>query len=642
MKRWVLAGMLAASAGCGGATTDAGADATTDAGADAMTDAEVDAGPPCSPAAGDEPAAGRWALSMFHFNIQYVAGGLRGFMPGRLESHFDFDEAETEDLIIRESYLPLLDILEAHPTFQLTIEMQGRMIEILDERFPADLARTKALVDSRQLELVSFHYSDQLLVAYPKHHLARSLAMTRAAAANVELTLSGSVFTQEGFFGEGVLDLMRESGLGPAVVGHNLVEYQRADLGAPAAYDREGMALLLPSRGAPSSSGAELRWTYFDDGELLAVGAAPYVGDFFQQNQSLIDAYVARLSCLEAEGFHIGRIDDYVAALETAGVTRAPLDEILDGDWQPDDTDNVLRWMGVLGGFQDDHDQDVLVGNHRAGFLLDAAETLLANAGADALADGRARLDAAWRELMFAEVSDSTGWNPWRGEVDYSLNHAEQARTLASAVIQEQLSALSWVAADVNPATGTAAEASVPSPESFTPVTAPPVEVTADAPDRDVTMTWSQRADGVYVLDLTVSAPSSTPRHRDDAPLTLHFPNTSGRIRYTPALTDRVTDLPLTDFRFDHIWLPAQNGLFGVDGGFMVMDEAVSHLAVGFFAAGGVQLYDSSLPDDAPTHMRLLFTDGDTGAALALAETTNALRLVTICAADASCGLPAR
>ena len=125
MRTLIVIGILSVGCvGCGGGGTDAGADtgldATMDAGADATTDAapdaEVDTGPACSPATGEEPAAGRWALSLFHFNIQYVAGGLRGFMPGRLESHFDFDEAETEDLIIRESYLPLLDILEAHPT----------------------------------------------------------------------------------------------------------------------------------------------------------------------------------------------------------------------------------------------------------------------------------------------------------------------------------------------------------------------------------------------------------------------------------------------------------------------------------------------------------------------------------------------
>lgn len=650
MRSLMVMGILGMCLGCGGgggatdSGADAGVDATTDAATDSAIDAapDVDAGPACSPATGDEPAAGRWALSLFHFNIQYVAGGLRGFMPGRLESHFDFDEAQTEDLIIRESFLPLLDILEAHPTFQLSIEMQGRMIEILGERFPADLARTKALVDSRQLELIALHYSDELVVAYPKHHLERSLAMTRAAAADAGLTLSTSVFTQEGFFGEGVLDVMRENGLGTALVGHNLVEYQRASLGSPAAFDREGTPVLMPSRGALSTSGADLRWTYFDDGELLAVGAAPYVGDFFVRNQSLIDAYVARLSCLEAEGFHIGRIDDYVAALDTASVTRAPLGEILDGDWQPDDTDNVLRWMGALGNFHVDHDDDVLAGNHRAGFLVDAAETLFANAGASALSEGRARLDAAWRELMFAEVSDSTGWNPWQGEVDYSLNHAAEARRMAGEVIHDQLLALGWAAADVDPAAGTASETSDPSPVMLSPVTTPPVAVTVDAPDRMVTTTWAQRPDGVYVLDITLSAPTPVPARRDGAPMTITFPSTSGRIRYTPAMTERVTDLPFSDFAFDHIYLPAQNGLFGVDGGFMIMDEAVMHLAVGFFAAGGVKIYDESLADDAPTHLRLLFTDGDATTALALADATNVQRPLVVCAADASCGLPTR
>lgn len=636
----VLLGIV--TSGCGDDGAPAAPDASTiaDAGVDAdLPDAYVeDAGPPCSPASPGDPPAGRWALSMLHFNIQYVAGGLVGIFPG-LERAFMYDEVQTEDLIVVQSFLPILDLLEAHPSWQLTVEMQGRMIEVLRDRFPSDLARTQALVASRQIELVAFHFSDQNIVAYPKEHGVRSLAHTRAIAADNGLTLSTTVFTQEGFFGPGVADAMRDNGLGVAAIGKNLIQYQHASLPTAAFFDLDGTPVVPAGRGVPVEAGAEVRWTFFNDGELLAAGVSPYLGDYFRRDDRLVARYADELACLEHEGFRIGRIDDYADALRAAGIAPVPLPALLDGDWQPRDTNNVGRWMGRVGMFKDDRDNRVNTGNVRAGVLLSAAETLLAGAGASALGDGRVRLDDAWRELWLGEVSDATGWGPWRGEVDYGIAHGDAARTDAESFIEDQLAALGWSAAEVDPATGAVTERTGAPPASgVTPATAP-IAVTVDSPARPVVLAWSRRPDGVYVLDVDISPAGDATLDTGEAPVELGFPSTSSAIAYTPAWRDVVETHPLGDFDFDEIWLPAQNGLAGVDGGFLVKDETTVHLAIGYTRDGRVLIRDETVPTLERDHWRILFTTGDEAAALALARATNEARPLWLCRADAACGL---
>ena len=58
----------------GSGSADTGADTAVDTVDD---DAWMAACP--EPPQGDQPLAGRWSLSLFHFNIQYVAGGTTGF-----------------------------------------------------------------------------------------------------------------------------------------------------------------------------------------------------------------------------------------------------------------------------------------------------------------------------------------------------------------------------------------------------------------------------------------------------------------------------------------------------------------------------------------------------------------------------------
>src|SRR5262249_38931084 len=151
-----------------------------------------------------------------------------------------------------------------------------------------------------------------------------------------------------------------------------------------------------------------------------------------------VEAFVTRLEALEADGWAIAGISDWVTTLQGAGVSPQELPAVLDGTWQPDDTENVARWMGNGGAFAaTERDNGILTGNIQAGRMALAAEVALAAAGSAAPANGEDEIARAWRDLFLGEVSDTTGWNPIPGEVIYGQWHRaaafDRARALAIA-----------------------------------------------------------------------------------------------------------------------------------------------------------------------------------------------------------------
>ena len=94
---------------------------------------------------GSLQAKPKYAVGLFHFNLQYVAGDYR-----------------IENRIIRESLYPVLQFFERHPAYKADIEIQGYAIEVLAEEHPEVLALLKKLVEQDQIELVIAHYSDQI------------------------------------------------------------------------------------------------------------------------------------------------------------------------------------------------------------------------------------------------------------------------------------------------------------------------------------------------------------------------------------------------------------------------------------------------------------------------------------------------
>ena len=75
------------------------------------------------------------------------------------------------------------------------------------------------------VEVVSFHYSDQLFLAYPRLDMERSVALTKELFSDLCVPLSPVVFNQEGQAGEGRHTFMADHDYSIAVFPKNLFRY---------------------------------------------------------------------------------------------------------------------------------------------------------------------------------------------------------------------------------------------------------------------------------------------------------------------------------------------------------------------------------------------------------------------------------
>ena len=96
----------------------------------------------------------------------------------------------------------------------------------------------------------------------------------------------------------------------------------------------------------------------------------------------------------------------------------------LDGTWQPNSTEGVSRWLGAGGLWGiNERDNDVRSLGAMAHRELLAAETIAKAAGLDV----KEEIDGGFRLLFLGEVSDGTGINPFRGEIEYAIGHFTEA-----------------------------------------------------------------------------------------------------------------------------------------------------------------------------------------------------------------------
>ena len=161
--------------------------------------------------AGASAASPKFALAMMHFNVQYVAGGLKGFF-STPDPTIDLDAEQVEDAIIRESFEPVLDLFLAHPSWATNVELQGYMLDVMAARHSDVLDKLRTLAKAGQIEVVSFHYSDQLFLAYPHQDWERSVALDQATFAKHDIPLGKAVFCQEGQAGIGQASAMAAHG----------------------------------------------------------------------------------------------------------------------------------------------------------------------------------------------------------------------------------------------------------------------------------------------------------------------------------------------------------------------------------------------------------------------------------------------
>jgi hypothetical protein len=600
---------------------------------------------------------------MFHFNIQYVAGGLSGFGQATLRApgpipDFELTEQEVEDRIITESFEPLLGILERNPDLALTFEMQGLMVDVMRARHPDVLGRLRVLARRGQAELASIHWSDQFFLAFGPQDMDVSWRLTQESFAAADLPLSPVVFTQEGQFGEGFAAwLKRVRPDAVMIMPRNLFNFYQDGVAEAALWDEEGLPVVLPKGYADGT--VERQWSFFDDGELLATADLnPYLGKQFREDAASVRAYERRLRCLADAGVRVGKVGDYVEAVREAGYEAPPLPPFLDGTWQPNSTRGPLRWMGGAGQTWPRHEEDrsVLVTCLAARQQVLGLDALIAWDEAQAGPDDLAELELAWRDLLLGEVSDARGVNPWYGEIQYGLRHCEAARQRA----QARLDALARGYVERNPealglrvdtqARTVAPLFGIPEPEPRVEVDAPvELRVVADRGAPPL-VTWTLREgapagpDNPYRVEVEWPAvpgaredfDACAARYdsadevawrcaQDQSPLVIEVARTPGWIEYRPALGDAWARYTEADFRLqalassDAAWTTAADGAVGLgQGRYWVKDIGWAPLAVGFPAGEGrngvVQVRDETLPPKEGATWAFWYVESEEGA----------------------------
>ena len=553
---------------------------------------------------------------MPHFNVQYVAGGMVGFWP--TPSPLDRTADQIEDQIIVESFEPVLDLYAKHPSWATDVEMQGYMLDVISKRHPTVLSKIKDLIAKEQLEVVSFHYSDQLFLAHAYDDWKYSADLNKKTFTDLGIPIGSAVFCQEGQAGVGMAEAMKLNGQKIMVWPKNLWSYQHGDAQPEAPIFTFGDVWMTTSRGGTWDLGGgnsvEINWTFVDDGELLVTGGtSPYTPDVFHKKQSAVDKYEAELVALETAGFQITTVGKMAEQIKAMTTPPAP-PPLLDGTWQPDSTDGIRKWLGGSGIHQgDERDNDVRSLAQIAHRELVAARAIAEKSGLDVTAD----IEAAFRLLALAEVSDASGINPFRGEIEYGLAHTTEALRIARKIIA---SAKKSETVSIDSAAGTVT-ANPPPPPTPTKID-PPIALVTTAEDREVKVEWTKGEHPIATITFGAGYSQS---------ISVTIPGTPDLdIGYTPGLTSTPVHIPRSAFAFDHFMFALHDGLFAIGKDrWILKDQAFVHLAARIEKkSGNIVFKDDTAPPGEPVTWVFHLVEGDDAVAAAAAKRLNVLPTV--------------
>lgn len=497
-----------------------------------------------------EKAEIKYSLAIYHYNLEYVAG-----------------DTEIENRIIEGSLDPMLDLFLDHPGWGADFEMQGYMIVETAKRFPEIFAKLETLVQRGQISLVSFHYADQLFLAYPAHDMAWSHRLNRRVFEKYGLEQAGAVFAQEGQFGEGMAKFMGDHGFETLVLPKNLYRHAHGEEEAQPYYSLNGISAILGGRGVDYEDGGAVvktTWSYLNDAELLPTGGATPYAQSFGYVKEAVEKYEAKLEAHEAAGYTIGTIDEYIRDLKEAGVDPAKLKPMIDGAWQPVDTQNLFRWMGnYLAAFE--RDNEILTNNVRVRHRLVAAELVaghLEAAGFDT-AGMQGDIAEAWRRQSHATVSDSTGWTPFPIEIEYVEDYSAGVEEIVDRVISEakELLGARTLVADIE--SGAVRMLDAPPAETDYERVDCPVDFQLTGEYEQYKYRCVRVSDSAVRLDMRFMTKNSSKNN-----MRLSFPRTVDHLLFSPGLWEE-SYVRYDDSVFDpedsEFYIPCSNGLIALE-----------------------------------------------------------------------------
>jgi hypothetical protein len=218
------------------------------------------------------------------------------------------------------------------------------------------------------------------------------------------------------------------------------------------------------------------------------------------------------------------------------------------------------------------------------------------------------KVEEAWRHMLEAEVSDSTGWRPVPAEIEYTKNHADAVLAIIQSVDPSLLSN-AWTRPDL------------------TPETSGPVNIQINGTLKKKEIKWYSfpGQDDVWVADITLKkfiliCPGL---------VSIDFPYDSDFIEYSPAmLENEVRTISIDEIKHNPIHLGIPNGLVGLgDGIYVIRDNNYGVLAAKIDIDGKKISYQALNPTECEIRMRFYIIKGDPQIALTWANMINNINL---------------
>jgi hypothetical protein len=399
----------------------------------------------------------RFALGLFHFNPHW---------------NLDLRSAHRH---CSESLWPLLRCLCAHKSWRITLEISGSGLEFVRSTYPGCFRALSRLVEEERIELVWSLYTPAIWVAFPRRDLIKSIELNQRCISNTGFPWSRTFFAQEGFFGAGVGrlkeyfdiaickdDLLRYyfdfdcsipcfnlNGIHVVVAsGHLLNELSATLQCEPGVVKRSGVLeshleflragqrLRIPDN-APSSRGSlgGLQWLWYHcgDGNHFGTMYRPDDLEHCYFDQAWSNFIERQMQSYEEHGYALSTVREFAKALPLDALRRqAP--PLIEGGWNPWESDGLLRWMGRNSSPWED-DCAVLTAAARARARLLAAERSMDAVPEPERPAAVARLEEAWKSLLHAQISDALGWRAGQAAVQTSLQNSERTFVIANQLL---------------------------------------------------------------------------------------------------------------------------------------------------------------------------------------------------------------
>ncbi len=494
----------------------------------------------------------KYALSLFHFNLQYVAGDFR-----------------IENRIIQQSFLPLLKLLEQRPTWRINLEIQGWAFEVLEENHPEALRLFRKLMDRKQIELTVAHYSDQFFLAYPALDMRRSIEISDQILDRLGITRS-RVFVAQEIQWTPAAPVLLQGAYDVAVTSGDPHGYYRPP-SPPLVRARYAGKELLVLLGGGQKELKNLRWTwaFFDDGEVF--NTTDYRSDFFRVPEQE-KKNIARYEKLESEGYRFITISEFVELLK-----NDPDYHIPDYPYVPEGTWNMKQggpymWMGrQRSGVETDGLTRAICYRTRGRVLLAERLVEYIEKLGQRIQQLREWLLKAWKHLLLSEVSDSSGWTPLLIEVRYTEDEAHKANLIVDTMLQNlaeplRLNETGYLvetrSGSVQPVTQIAQRSMLPD--------MPPVPVFVRA--ESARITCKRIGDHVWMLNIAAKRPP-------DGTVEIAFPTARSGLIYSPPGGEDAQLEIATDTKRDPILALASGWIYLGNGMNLIKDTYVEHLA---------------------------------------------------------------